>query len=134
MYFAIEPTRYGAGGVYTHDPDYARTPLYAYAACGEVTLEPGEVLYYPAEWWHNTLSVDDLTVSVATRYVDTAHYESVWRDLQQKCAHPGPDIRLQWPGAAPPITDTVCGALDSCLSLWTEDLRKLREKLSTRSR
>lgn len=117
--------RYGAGQIFTHEPNYRRNPLFAYAACGELTTHPGEILYYPAEWWHNTLSIDDLTISVATRYVDTKHYTSVWRDLMYRCANPSEDIRLKWPGAAPPVTSAVCGALDGCLKLWKRDLQEM---------
>jgi hypothetical protein len=113
---------YGPGEIFTHEVDYNRHPLYAEAECGELITAPGEILYYPSEWWHNTLSLDTETISVATRYVDTKHYNAVWDALKWKCANPGNDIRKQWPGAAPPIQTEVCEALDGCLRLWESDL------------
>ncbi|CAE7229461.1 hif1an, partial [Symbiodinium microadriaticum] len=39
----------------TYNPDYSKFPRFAQAACGQVTVSPGELLYYPAYWWHHTL-------------------------------------------------------------------------------
>jgi hypothetical protein len=33
-------------------PDAARYPLFQQAACAEVHLEPGDMLYMPRRWWH----------------------------------------------------------------------------------
>ncbi|CAE8719957.1 unnamed protein product, partial [Polarella glacialis] len=47
----------------TYDPDYKRFPKFARALCGQVTVSPGELLYYPGYWWHHTLQLDTPAVS-----------------------------------------------------------------------
>ena len=39
-------------------PDLKRFPRYAEATPIEVVLDPGEILYLPAGWWHYVVSVD----------------------------------------------------------------------------
>ena len=60
-------------------PDLSRFPRFALAAnAGEVAdLEPGDVLFYPALWWHNVQALDDFNAminywwNVAPAFMDT---------------------------------------------------------------
>lgn len=47
-------------------PDLERFPRFALAAeAGEVAeLEPGDVLFYPALWWHNVEALDDFNAMI----------------------------------------------------------------------
>lgn len=58
----LEPTPGGqvVSMVDLRDPDYARYPRFAEAeAAGQVAeLEPGDILFYPALWWHNVEALD----------------------------------------------------------------------------
>ncbi len=107
--------------------DYNKEPQYAKAYCGRVLAHPGELLYYPAYWWHSTKMLDPLTIGVTGLMVgvedsrnDIAFevHDQFFKDLMIKCNKPGEDISLKWPGAAPPISKGVCAALPMCLELW----------------
>ena len=46
------------------DGAHRRDAAFAAAYCGEVTVAPGEILYYPAYWWHATRNLDTTTVGL----------------------------------------------------------------------
>lgn len=58
----LEPTPGGqvVSMVDLREPDYARYPRFAEAeAAGQIAeLEPGDILFYPALWWHNVEALD----------------------------------------------------------------------------
>jgi hypothetical protein len=45
-------------------PDLARFPRFAGATCHEATLEPGDLLYLPAHWWHHVRSLE-VSISIS---------------------------------------------------------------------
>ena len=104
-------------------------PAFAKARCGRAILHPGEILYYPAYWYHSTKCLDTPTIGLTGLMVgvedtrrDIQHvvHRQFLQDLQRKCANPGEDISKKWPGAAPPISKSVCAALPKCYDLWDQ--------------
>lgn len=79
----LEPTPGGqvVSMVDFRDPDFARFPAFREAlAAGEVAeLEPGDVLFYPALWWHHVEALDSFNAMInywwnpVPAYVDTPH-------------------------------------------------------------
>jgi cupin-like protein len=51
-----------AGLVDFRDPDYAKCPLYQYPDRYRTVLEPGDILFVPAWWWH---AVQNLTATIS---------------------------------------------------------------------
>lgn len=62
------------------NPDLQKYPLFAQAQCKEISLEPGDVLYIPALWFHHVTS-DSFSVAVNLffRHLPTEIYDR--RDL-----------------------------------------------------
>lgn len=64
----LEPTPGGqvVSMVDLRDPDYERYPRFAEAeAAGQVAeLEPGDILFYPALWWHNVEALDGFNAMI----------------------------------------------------------------------
>lgn len=58
------PTR---GGIPIHRYDPATYPLFAKAACHETILEPGDLLFIPAAWWH-LVANEEFAVLATTFY------------------------------------------------------------------
>ena len=81
---------------------------------------PGEVIYYPSHYWHQTLNLDRPCISMAGRRVDQNNKDEVYGELKQRCQHPGPDITKQWPGAAPNLSNRMCKNIGKCHKLWQE--------------
>lgn len=111
---------YSAGDVDTFSPDLERYPLFKNADCADLTVHPGEVMYYPSHYWHQTLNLDRPCVSMAGRRVDGYNADEVYGELQQRCRNPGPNVAKQWPGAAPILSKRNCKAVHKCYDLWKE--------------
>ena len=63
--------------------------LDAERACYEDVTGPGDIIYYPKRFWHQTDNLEDDTVTVAHRRVDGDNVEEVVREIVDKC-HQGP--------------------------------------------
>jgi lysine-specific demethylase 8 len=50
-------TQYNTSPVNVEDPDFAKYPLFASSSPIECTLNPGDVLFIPAKWWHHVRSL-----------------------------------------------------------------------------
>jgi len=120
--------------LHTFKPDYQRFPGYAKAKCAKVTVEPGEILYYPSYWWHQTKCLDSPTIGVTGLMVgvednradlDFKVHQHFYDDVMNKCNGPREDISKRWPGAAPPISDGVCNAMKACFPLWEENFNRI---------
>ena len=141
-----DQTRYLDTDIHTFDPDYDKWPDFAKAKCGRVVAQPGELIYYPAYWWHQTKCLDRPTIGITGIMVgveDTRKdiqgqvHTQFLRDMKDKCGTCWPkgckgdvscrscdDISLKWPGAAPPMAYGVCERLDKCHDVW--DAREFR--------
>lgn len=125
---------------------YNKFPNFARALCGQVTVEPGEMLYYPAYWWHHTLQFETPSVAYTGALVgveadrrdlggDPKPHLRFYNDLMDKCAkcwekgnptRKCEDISERWPGAAPPMLRVVCEKyLPECYQLWDEHAQSL---------
>jgi hypothetical protein len=64
-----DPYMYAAGDIDAFKPDYQRFPKFSNASCFEQITEPGDLIYYPKEYWHQTLNLDTPTVSLTGRHL-----------------------------------------------------------------
>lgn len=74
---------YNNVGVYSavdiEDPDYETYPLFKQARVMELMLEPGEVLFIPAGWWHRVKALD---ISITVSFINFLFPNSYeWTDL-----------------------------------------------------
>ncbi len=117
---ASHDVMYRAGDVDTFFPDYESYPNFRAADCADVVVHPGEVVYYPSHFWHQTLNLDRPCVSMAGRRIDENNMHEVYSELKHRCKHPGPDITKQWPGAAPNLSKRNCKAIKKCFKMWKD--------------
>jgi histone arginine demethylase JMJD6 len=100
---------YKAGDVDAFSPDYGRFPLFREASCLQVTVSPGDVIYYPKDWWHQTQNLVSPTISVTGTLVSRGNYASVREELVNNCEGRGGTFR---PDAE------LCTALEQCYKTW----------------
>lgn len=137
----------------TFDENARDHPTFSKAYCGRVTVEQGELIYYPGYWWHHTLNLDTPTMAYTGALVGTEtdrddigperrpHYmfhRDMIRELCKPCWEAGnprlkcQNISLKWPGAAPPILRITCDDyLEKCLHLWDKHAKTLSTTSST---
>lgn len=125
-------------------------PAFSQALCGQVTVNPGELIYYPGYWWHHTLQLDRPTIAYTGALVgtetnrndigpDRRGHASFLRDMQndcKKCWQKGKkericdDISKKWPGAAPPPLRRMCEEyLPKCFRLWDQHAKSLAKEV-----
>lgn len=59
--------------IFTFSPDYNHSPQFADALCGRTIVKAGELLYYPAYWWHQTKCLDRPTIGITGLMVGIEH-------------------------------------------------------------
>ena len=100
---------YSAGTVDTFNPDYARYPEFRNATCYQFTLEPGDVVYYPKDWWHQTQNLNTPTISITGTLVGIDNYKEIQEMLQKQCSGNG---TVFYP------VEPLCSKLMKCYELW----------------
>lgn len=73
---------YGAGQVDAFSPDYSKYPLFSKARCWEDVVSAGEIIYYPHDYWHQTLNEGELNVAVSNSVIDSLSYLKIRDTLQ----------------------------------------------------
>ncbi len=87
------------------------------APCLEAILEPGDILFLPAFWWHNVISLD---VSISVNYwwrppLRACLWPNFFRMISSRTMYHDPSVLAQWVDIAPHKVDTAF-----CLSLADE--------------
>lgn len=121
---------YRAGDVDAFDPDYTRFPLFAQAQCMEDVVEGGEMIFYPADWWHQTENVRTPSISASSSVIDHNNHALIATELGHECANK----KYNWG-----FSTALCEALTTkCFPLWKQiyaqpfDVKKAEEDVKQR--
>lgn len=83
-------------------------PEFSNTSCYDAVLRPGESLFYPSRWWHQTQTLDDGTASLSKSFITAGDASSFAPAMQQLCT------------AAERLRSSshvaLCKALSPCLS------------------
>ena len=121
-----DPYLYSAGDVDALSPNYKRHPLVRHASCYYVNVSAGDVIYYPKDYWHQTLNLDTPTVAISGTLADHNSYPFVRRELMNECDNKE-ESRLFVP------EDRLCKALQSCYGLWEKQFAKYGQDSDART-
>jgi hypothetical protein len=74
----------------------------------QAVIEPGDILFIPAFWWHNVTS---LTTAISTNYwwrppIDACLHDSFFRMVSSRAVYDDPSILHRWVDVAPHQLDT----------------------------
>jgi hypothetical protein len=103
------PFMYEAGKIDLFAPDYLSHPLLREATCYEVTVQAGEMLYYPHDYWHQTVNLETPSIALSSTLLTPYSYAHTIDELRRECAGAGRIF--------PPQAD-MCAALQECYSVW----------------
>ncbi|MGE0492987.1 MAG: cupin-like domain-containing protein [Vulcanimicrobiota bacterium] len=82
VFFAPDDTPYLYGGeVDAFAPDHKKFPRYARATPWMATVAPGELMFTPSAWWHQTRHVET-GVALTANYVDRSNHKQVLEWLE----------------------------------------------------
>eukprot|EP00656_Telonema_subtile_P003592 TRINITY_DN11631_c0_g1_i6.p1 TRINITY_DN11631_c0_g1~~TRINITY_DN11631_c0_g1_i6.p1 ORF type:complete len:449 (-),score=119.77 TRINITY_DN11631_c0_g1_i6:21-1367(-) len=77
--------------------------------CYETVTEPGEMLYYGDQWWHETENLDPLTSTVTGTVIHKNNWRATSERLFQECV--GDELGFSF-------SAQLCDALDTCRVHW----------------
>lgn len=101
---------YHAGEVDTFKPDYKYFPKFRNVkTCTQFILYPGDLVFYPKDYWHQTLNLDTPTMAMSATIITSDCHVQVKQELQQECAG----------GNKVFVADEIfCGQLEKCYKIW----------------
>ena len=105
---ANTPSMYEAGDVDWFRPNYVTHPLAVHAECYQADLKPGEIIFYPKHYWHQTLNLEKDTISITGTLVDKHNWQDMVDKLSDDCKEKNDDWKQ------------ICEHLPKCFSLWKE--------------
>jgi ribosomal protein L16 Arg81 hydroxylase len=110
-----------AGGVDAFDPDYTAYPLFRKAQCYDDVVETGEMIFYPADYWHQTENIRTPTISVTSTVMDQNNYELIIAELVAECR----TQKFKW-GFSPQL----CEAIEKrCVPYWGDIFGEKKRKV-----
>jgi len=99
-----------AGEIDVFQPDYDYYPNAWKLECYRITVEPGDFIYYPKDYWHQTLALDTPTVSISGTMVDEYNYPGVTEELKKECIKKEGKIFIS--------EKNFCQQLEKCYNFW----------------
>lgn len=72
------------------DPNYEETPELlgelGLQGCSQAVAEAGDLVYYPEDYWHQTLNLHTPTVSIGSTMLTAASYRILYDELLHECS------------------------------------------------
>ena len=96
-------------------PDYEKYPDTLKASCYEFITHPGDFVYYPKNYWHQTLNLETPTIAFTGTVVTPHNHESVADRLENECLGKGSIFVPE---------KNFCRQMRSCYELWKEYFQK----------
>jgi cupin-like protein len=88
QYLYVKPDRYNQSSVTDlENPDYEKFPLFARAQAMRFYLDPGEILFVPAGWWH-TARILSPSVTVSVNRANASNWSELTRDMCSRAPLP----------------------------------------------
>lgn len=106
------PYVYEAGKVNTFQPDYEAFPEMKKAVCYDVVVEAGEMIFYPKNYWHQTINMDDITLAVSGTLVTEENREAISKEFAYECREGKAKSRIF------NYEEDLCTGLEECYEEW----------------
>ncbi len=76
---------YRPGQVDVFHPDYDTYPLFRQARCFDDVVRAGEMVFYPADYWHQTENQVTPSIAVSSSMLDETNWDLVAEELRKEC-------------------------------------------------
>lgn len=115
---------YYAGEVDTFNPDYKTFPKAKDLDCIDDWVVPGELLFYPRDYWHHTeIKLDEgrnESISFTGTLTDSQNYGGMIDEFARECGLPGRDGSVSNRPRRIPLNPVVCERMSKCFDWWEE--------------
>lgn len=106
---------YKAGDVNWFQPDYERWPLAKKAKCFQTITEPGDSMYYPRDWWHQTKNLDDVNIAFSGSMVNNQCMREFTEEMRGQCGDSNARSHTVFNAEA-----WFCEQVEKCVGVWTD--------------
>lgn len=107
---------YEAGQINTFHPDYKHFPLFRNVkTCIQDITNPGDLLFYPMDYWHQTENLDTPTLSLSGTIITRQNYQFVEEELRKECSNNNPGKVRTFQS-----DDSLCPKLEKCYRIWKD--------------
>lgn len=76
---------YSPGDVDLFQPNYSKYPKLKRATCFEVTTQPGDLIFYPGDFWHQTFNHDTPTIALSSTVIVPRDVVDFIRTIEKQC-------------------------------------------------
>jgi hypothetical protein len=115
----------GASDVDAFRPDYDKYPNFRQADCYMPTVRAGEMLFYPADYWHQTRNLNTPSIALTGTVLDQNNWRIIKSELEQQCDN----NKWNWH-----FSPELCAKLkSSCFEWWRmhfDELHRIASDLS----
>lgn len=102
---------YTDGDIDMFHPDYEHFPETLKANCFDFILHQGDVLFYPKNYWHQTINLDTPTIALTGTLVTPTNHNDIRDRLEGQCNGIG-NLFIPEP--------VFCAQLQKCFKYWKE--------------
>lgn len=82
-----ESKMYHAGDVNWFKPDYKNWPKAKKAKCYQTITEPGDSMYYPRDWWHQTTNLDATNIAFSGSMINNDCVREFGDEMEMQCTN-----------------------------------------------
>jgi tetratricopeptide (TPR) repeat protein len=127
---------YHAGDVNWFKPDYEKYPKALKAKCYQTITEEGDSMYYPRDWWHQTINLDDTNIAFSGSMINNHCVREFAEQMNMQCGPPDQKPHNVFNGEP-----AFCKQVEKCNEVWTDMYGerdpvadKLKEELAEKKR
>ena len=95
------------------NPDYITYPNALELSCYQVDVGKGEMIYYPENYWHQTMNMNEYTVSVSGTLVTNSNKLKMQKEFTRECTNEN-DKGNRIFG----YEKDLCDGLDKAFDIW----------------
>ena len=133
---AEESRMYHAGDVNWFKPDYEKYPRALKAKCYKTITNPGDSMYYPRDWWHQTRNLDPINIAFSGSMINNDCVREFGKEMEMQCSNSDEKRHTVF---AP--EQGFCDQVKQCQSVWTNTygevdpvMEKIREEEEEKKR
>lgn len=108
------------GHIDMFNPDYERHPELKKAECYQFITEPGDVVFYPKNHWHQVLNLDTPTIAFTATLATPDNYRDITEKLNNECLGNTAGMFNPFP--------IFCHQLSKCFKYWNETFHPLKRR------